>query len=128
MICENLEQAQEQRNMVADLMRYKHDPLRAVKYGFRWGQGELAYSAGPRKWQRQLLADIGEHLSNPETRHKPFKGAISSGHGVGKSAVVALLSWWGLSTFEDCRINITANTKGQLDTKTSPECSTWFRR
>lgn len=114
--------------MIADLMRYKHDPLRAVRYGFKWGEGELKYSTGPRKWQRRLLRDIGEHLINPATRFKPFKAAISSGHGIGKSAEVALIIWWALSTFEDCRVNVTANTKGQLDTKTSPECSTWFRR
>lgn len=128
MNCDTVEQAQEQRSMIADLMRYRHDPLKAVKYGFAWGEGELMYATGPRKWQAQLLRDIGEHLSNHATRFKPFKAAISSGHGIGKSAEVAFIIWWGLSTFEDCRINVTANTKGQLDTKTQPEVSTWFRR
>ena len=128
MICSTPEQAETQRTLISDLMRYRHDPLRAVKYGFPWGEGELRQSPGPRAWQAQLLRDIGEHLSNPATRFKPFKAAISSGHGIGKSAEVAFIIWWGLSTFEDCRINITANTKGQLDTKTQPEVSTWFRR
>jgi hypothetical protein len=128
MICETPEQAETQRQMIADLMKYRHDPLRAVAYGFTWGEGELRHSKGPRKWQKQLLQDIGNHLSNPETRFTPFKAAISSGHGIGKSAEVALIIWWALSTFEDCRVNVTANTKGQLDTKTQPEVSTWFRR
>lgn len=128
MICQTPEQAHEHREMIAALMDYRHDPLGAVGFGFTWGEGELAQSSGPRKWQRQLLRDIGDHLSNPATRFKPFKAAISSGHGIGKSAEVAFIIWWGLSTFEDCRINVTANTKGQLDTKTQPEVSTWFRR
>lgn len=128
MIFATPEQATSQRELIADLAKYRHDPLGAVMYGFPWGEGELRSSRGPRKWQRQLLRDIGQHLSNPETRFKPFKGAISSGHGIGKSAEVAFLIWWALSTFEDCRVNVTANTKGQLDTKTQPECSTWFRR
>lgn len=128
MNCETVEHAAECRGMIADLMQYRHDPLGAVAYGFPWGEGELEQSKGPRKWQKQLLRDIGKHLSDPVTRHKPFKAAISSGHGIGKSAEVAFVIWWGLSTFEDCRIAVTANTKGQLDTKTQPEVATWFRR
>lgn len=128
MNCETVQQASDCRGMVADLMSYRHDPLGAVAYGFTWGEGELENSAGPRTWQKQLLRDIGEHLSNPASRFKPFKAAISSGHGIGKSTEVAFVIWWGLSTFEDCRINVTANTKGQLDTKTQPEVATWFRR
>ena len=128
MNCETAEQAADQRQLIADLVSFRHDPLGAVAYGFTWGEGELRQSKGPRTWQKRLLRDIGEHLSNPATRFKPFKAAISSGHGIGKSAEVALIIWWALSTFEDCRCNVTANTKGQLDTKTQPEVSTWFRR
>lgn len=119
---------EDQAVIAADLAEYTHDPLGAVLYGFPWGEGELRSDAGPRAWQARILRDIGEHLSNPATRHKPFKKAVSSGHGIGKSALVSMIVWWGLSTFEDCRINITANTEGQLKTKTSPEISTWFRR
>lgn len=127
-MCESLTQVQEQRQLISRLRGLRHDPLGAVAFGFPWGEGELEKSKGPRKWQRQLLNDIGNHLSNPATRFKPFKAAISSGHGIGKSAEVAFIIWWALSTFEDCRVNVTANTKGQLDTKTQPEVSTWFRR
>jgi hypothetical protein len=70
---------------------------------------------------------VRDHLSNPATRFTPFKCAVSSGHGIGKSALVSWIIWWGLSTFEDCKIIVTANTKGQLDTKTQPEAAKWFR-
>lgn len=110
------------------IAEYTHDPLGCVRVIFPWGEGELAKSAGPRKWQAELLDDIGKHLRNPETRHVPFKAAIASGHDIGKSAFVAMVTKWALSTCEDCRCIITANTGNQLDTKTQPELSKWFAR
>jgi hypothetical protein len=119
--------ASEQNMLAEDLGSFTHDPLGAVIYGFPWGEGDLSTSNGPRTWQKNVLEAIGEHLANPETRFMPFKCAVSSGHGIGKSALVSWIIWWGLSTFEDCKIIVTANTKGQLDTKTQPEVSKWFR-
>lgn len=113
--------------LAEDLGAFSHDPLGAVKYGMPWGEGDLSHAPGPRTWQARVLEAVGAHLSNPATRHQPFKCAVSSGHGIGKSALVSWIIWWGLSTFEDCKIIVTANTKGQLDTKTQPEVSKWFR-
>ena len=110
-----------------ELAAYAYDPLGAVMAGIPWGEGELAAYDGPRQWQRDVLEQIGEHLSDPATRHTPFRCAVSSGHGIGKSALVSWIIWWGLSTFEDCKVIVTANTKGQLDTKTQPEAAKWFR-
>lgn len=127
MNCETLEQAQDQRTIVTDLMRYKHDPLRAIKYGFKWGEGELIGESGPRTFQIKVLKELGDHLSNPATRHKPFRKAISSGHGIGKSALISWIPWWALSTFEDTKVIIMAGTGDQLKTKTQPEMAKWFR-
>lgn len=113
--------------IAGDLGAFCHDPLRAVLYGFPWNESELEDIAGPRKWQKEVLEYIGAHFSNPETRYQPCRIAISSGHGPGKSTLAAQIGWWAKSTFEDCRVNVTANTKGQLDTKTSPEFAKWFR-
>lgn len=119
--------AADQEIIASDLAQYTHDPLAAVNYGFPWGEGELEQHNGPREWQKGILSAIGEHLSNPKTRFTPFKCAVSSGHGIGKSALVSWIIWWGLTTFEDCKVIVTANTKGQLDTKTQPEAAKWFR-
>lgn len=43
------------------------------------------------------------------------------------SALVAWLVLWGISTFEDTRGIVTANTDTQLRTKTWPEISKWHR-
>ncbi len=119
----------EERTLMAEhIAGFIHDPLGAVLYGFQWNEGDLGGIYGPRKWQREVLEYIGEHLQDPETRHKPCRIAVSSGHGVGKSALASQIVWWALSTFPDTRVNITANTKGQLDTKTQPEVAGWFKR
>src|SRR5579859_3315215 len=119
---------EEDRLIAQDLGALTHDPYRAVIYGFPWGSSDLEESAGPRKWQREVLDYIGEHLSNEVTRHQPCQVAVSSGHDIGKSALIAMITWWALSTHEDCRVNVTANTDNQLKTKTSPELAVWFRR
>src|ERR1700676_266025 len=117
----------EQLEIAAEIAEFYHDPFGAVMVGFPWGDSELAESQGPRNWQREVLDYIGSHLSNPVTRHQPCRIAISSGHDIGKSSLIAMVTWWALSTFEDCRVNITANTDNQLKTKTSPELAKWFR-
>ncbi len=117
----------EQQMLAEDLAQFTHDPLSAVLYGFPWGEGELEDVGGPRAWQREVFQYIGEHFSNPKTRHTVCRIAISSGNGPGKSTLAAQLAWSSSSTFEDTRINVTANTKNQLDTKTSPEFGKWFR-
>lgn len=109
------------------LHELRFDPLGAIRYGFPWGEGELQNSSGPWEWAEELLIDVGKHLQNPETRYMPGKFARASGHGIGKSATVAQIIWWGMSCFLDPRIIVTANTKTQLDTKTQPEVAKWFR-
>lgn len=118
---------EEQEAIADELGQYAYDPVGFVQAAYDWGHDDLAGEKGPRKWQRKVLAEIGEHLANPATRHTPCQIAISSGHDVGKSALVSWVTNWALSTFEGARGTITANTKTQLDTKTQPELSKWFR-
>lgn len=110
-----------------ELAEFVHDPLGFVMCAYPWGKGELAGEAGPRAHQRRLLRELGEHLQNPETRYKPFRKGVSSGHGIGKTAEVSWLTHWGLSTFEDCKVILMAGTGDQLKTKTQPEVAKWFR-
>ena len=129
----------QERQMVSeDVGAFAYDPLGYVKYVYPWNEDALEKHAGPRSWQRELLIFVGQWLTNSltgedrdrfgsETRFKPCKVALSSGHGIGKTAEVAWLIGWALDTFGDARVIVTANTKGQLDTKTQPECDKWFR-
>lgn len=113
--------------LAADIGSFTHDPYRYALYAFPWGKGDLAGIDGPRAWQREVMQDIGAHLQNPETRHTPCRIAVASGHGIGKSALISMLIKWGLDTCVDTRIVVTANTEGQLLTKTSPEIAKWCR-
>lgn len=114
--------------LAQDLASYTHDPLACAYYSFPWGSGDLTGEGRdkPRQWQKDIFNTIGKHLENPATRHTPLKIAVASGHGIGKSAFFGMVSHWGLSTCEDCKIIITANTENQLRTKTMPEITKWF--
>ncbi len=118
---------EEQEQIADDLGQYAYDPVGFVYHAYDWGEGDLAGEKGPREWQLKVLREIRDHFSNPATRHMPCQIALSCGHDVGKSALVAWVTHWGLSTFEGARGTITANTKTQLDTKTQPELAKWFR-
>jgi hypothetical protein len=110
------------------VLSFQHDPLGFVQCIYPWGEtGELRDHPGPRTWQADILGLIGEHLRDPATRFKPLRIAVASGHGIGKSALIAQLTHWAMSTMADTRVVITANTDNQLRTKTWPEVSKWFR-
>jgi hypothetical protein len=114
--------------MARDMAAYTHDPAGYMRYAFPFGEGELEKSDGPRQWQQKINHAIGDHLKSSETRYVPLFIAVASGHGIGKSAEIAMLTNWGMSTCEDCKVVITAGTGTQLATKTVPEVQKWFRR
>jgi len=111
--------------VLADLGGMVGDPLEFVRYGFAWGEGDLAGHDGPDEWQAGILAAVRDGLINPATA---LRIAIASGHGIGKSALVAWLILWALATAPDSRGVVTANTDTQLRTKTWPELTKWHRR
>jgi hypothetical protein len=115
------------RDLVKELhdavMSFRHDPLGFVLFAFPWGEpGALANDKGPEPWQRDLLDRLGKGLVSPEGA---VREAVASGHGIGKSALVAWIILWAISTFPDTRGVVTANTEGQLRTKTWPELTKW---
>ena len=113
--------------LVDEIASFTHDPLGHALFAYPWGEGELTGVEGPRNWQADVMRDIRDHLTNPETRHTPCRVSVASGHGIGKSALIAMLAGWGLDTCEDCKIVLTANTEPQLRTKTMPEITKWRR-
>lgn len=93
---------------------------------FPWGEvgTDLALHPGPDTWQIQILTEIKDGL---RTMQGAIQEAVASGHGPGKSALVAWLILWALSTFADTKGVVTANTEVQLRTKTWPELAKWHR-
>ncbi len=111
--------------IVAQLGACSRDPMRFVLWSFEWGDGELVDHPGPDEWQSDILCAIRDGLLSPG---QAVQIAIASGHGIGKSALVAWIILWAVCTFEDARGVVTANTDNQLRTKTWAELATWYRR
>lgn len=111
--------------LLEELGGFAYDPLAFVMWAFPWGEpGELSRETGPDEWQRRLLEMVRDGLL---TLDQALQFAVTSGHGVGKSAFVAWLSLWAFSTFPGTRGVITANTEVQLKTKTWVEMAKWHR-
>jgi hypothetical protein len=112
-----------QRERLIRIERYRRDPLGFVTWAFPWGEpGPLRDHAGPEQWQADVLSEIGERL---EAGEGPVRVAVASGHGVGKSALVAWLILWAAATVPSTRGVVTANTETQLKTKTWTELAKW---
>lgn len=111
--------------LIEELAEFSADPLGFVYFAFPWGEkGELENRTGPEEWQTQLLMDLRDGLIDYS---EAIQLARTSGHGIGKSAFVAWLILWGISTFEDTKGVVTANTENQLKTKTWAEVAKWHR-
>lgn len=109
---------------VERLGEYAYDPLGFVMDQFPWGEPGtfLEKSQLPEQWQVELLSMIGAGI-DPAT---VLQIAISSGHGIGKSAFISWIIMWATGTYVDARVIVTANTESQLATKTWPELSKWY--
>lgn len=112
--------------LIETLASFSADPLGFVFFAFPWGEvgGELEKDAGPQPWQVEILEDLRDGLL---TIDEAILLARTSGHGIGKSALVAWIVWWAISTFEGTKGVVTANTENQLKTKTWAEVAKWHR-
>lgn len=113
-----------------ELAQFQHDPEGFVLFAFPWGEpGTILEKKTIRVWQREFLQNLGARLRKGAAINfaEVIQEATASGHGIGKSCLVAWLILWAMSTMEDCRGVVTANTDGQLRTKTWPEVGKWYR-
>ena len=123
-----LNEMQANGRLLVELASFTHDPLGYAMFAFPWGKkGELERSQGPREWQRRVLIELGDAIKGGKHWSEAFQKAIASGHGIGKSALVAMLIKWAMDTHDDTRGVVTANTDTQLRTKTWPELAKWHR-
>lgn len=121
-------------------------PLAHVLFAYDWGvdralqlvklpdEYRLQFDSehGPDLWACELLDSIGKEV---QTRGfdgtkavDAIRAAVSSGHGVGKSAITAWITNWLMSTRPNARGVITANTSAQLESKTWSEIGKWSKR
>jgi hypothetical protein len=106
-----------------------NDPEAFVLFAFPWGQPNtpLAKFQGPRKWQREILRDINKHIKANEGKVNmdTLREAVSSGRGIGKSALVSWLILWMLSTRIGSTVIVSANSEAQLRSVTWGELTKW---
>jgi len=114
------------------ISRFYSDPLGYVRFMFPWGVSgsALEYFDGPDDWAIESLRVIGDEVKDRRFNFRdsvdPILHAVSSGHGIGKSAFVSWLVCWLMDTRVNCKGVITASTLNQLEKKTWPEISKWF--
>ena len=104
---------------------------------YPWGQrGHRLEHKRLRKWQSDYLADLGQQVrarnfdpfsGQGHTTVAPILMSTSSGHGIGKSALVAMLVHWIHFCWPDSRAIVTANTQGQLKSRTWAAVGEWMR-
>lgn len=108
---------------------YYDDPVAWAYWAFDWGHGQLAGIDKMDPWQEEELRALAEGIKlrafNGVDPVVPYRSAVSSGHGIGKSALVAILILFIMSTRPNAKGTVTANTGDQLRTKTWGELAKW---
>lgn len=108
------------------------DALGFVLACYPWGEpGPLEREDGPDTWQIEFLTKLGAAVAERgfDGMHAvdPIRYAVSSGHGIGKSVIVAWVVDWIMSTRPHCQGTVTANTITQLKTKTWASIQRWTK-
>jgi hypothetical protein len=120
--------------LLEELGSFALKPRSFVYWGWAWREEgtELAKRSGPELWQDELLtyleAKLLAGLLQPDmVISEAIQIAVKSGHNIGKSALVCWLIIWALSTREDTKGVVTANTEKQLRLKLWAELAKWHR-
>jgi hypothetical protein len=124
--------AEDEQELMARLWApaIKDNPLAFVMFAFPWGQPgtPLEHFKGPRKWQREVLQTIADHIKANKglMDFNTLRHAVSSGRGIGKSALVSWITIWMLTTRIGSTTIISANSESQLRSVTWAEITKWL--
>lgn len=124
--------ATEKQQLAETIVRFRDDPFGFVKFAFPWGEpGSPLEELRPDTWQIRFLDDLGMQTSGRKFDGvhavDPIRMAVASGHGIGKSALVAWLHWWIMCTRPGAKGRVTANTFQQLSITTWAEIQKWHK-
>jgi hypothetical protein len=123
--------AEEEQTLMTQLWssKLKDDPEAFVFFAFPWGKENtpLAKFKGPRGWQRDVLRQITSHIKANQGAldMDALRLAVSSGRGIGKSALVSWLILWMLTTRIGSTVIVSANSEAQLRSVTWGELTKW---
>lgn len=124
--------------------KFFYDPLGYVMFNFPWdtepkiqivrlkGKWKERFpncTYGPDEWACEFLDRIGKETKvrkfNGRLPVKPLRFSTVSGHGIGKSTLVAWITKWIMDTRPYSKGSLTAVTDEQLRTKTWLELGKW---
>jgi len=111
---EPLTPTQFEQQLTYDMGQFYDDFYGFVMYAFPWDEKEtdLEDQDGPDVWQKAQMDRVSAKIKrDPEGT---IREAIASGHGIGKSAEVAWIILWMMSTRPNLNGVVTANTSNQL--------------
>lgn len=138
--------SKEDQLLAEDMGRFYADPLGFVMYAYPWHTDKSIQMVelvepwasrygckfGPDKWACEFLDELGVKISERgfDGVHAvdPIRESVVSGHGIGKSALVAWLVDFLMSTRPFSQGTVTANTAPQLRTKTWAQIVKWTKR
>lgn len=120
--------------IMAQAFALKDDPYSFVHWAYPWGRKGTSFEhyRAPRRWQLDDFMRLAEHVQEQTFRHENglplqmWREARSSGRGPGKSAKFGMAAHWHMSTHIGSTTIVTANTEGQLRSRTFPEFAIWF--
>ena len=139
-------EADYETQLAQDMGAFYADPLGFVMYAYDWAHDPAIqvaklpspwdliydYEYGPDAWACEFLDNLGrqirKHNFDGRTPVDAVMEAISSGHGIGKSAMVGWLVGFIMSTRPYCHGTVTATTSDQLSSKTWAEIAKWNKR
>jgi len=111
-----------EKNLKVFCGEHRHNALGFVRGIYPWGKpGTLIDWDGPDEWQAEVLKEV----SRCSEQGIAAWIARASGHGIGKTALIAWIIHWFCSTRTSPEVVVTANTKVQLETKTWREVAKW---
>ena len=111
---------------------FGHDPsLRVVKMPAGY-EDRFDSEYGIEQWACEFFDEVAGQVKvrafDGSTPVDAIRHALSSGHGISKSATSAMLINWLMTTRPNARGIVTANTAPQLESKTFAELSKWHKR
>lgn len=122
---------------------FYEDPLGYVMFAFPWDtdpeiqlveleepwKSRFNCQYGPDRWACEFLDDLGRQIKqrgfDGKNAVKPIRFSTASGHGIGKSTLVAWIVMFIMDTRPFCKGTVTANTADQLKSKTWAELGKW---
>tara|TARA_Y100000310_G_scaffold73580_1_gene69673 strand:- start:2113 stop:3693 length:1581 start_codon:yes stop_codon:yes gene_type:complete len=132
--------------LAAEIAKHYSDPLGYVMLVFPWAtyqpiqliELQEPYKSrfpgckyGPDVWACEFLDAVGAEIRKRKfdghSAVNPIQMATASGHGIGKSVLVAWLTKFILDTRPFSKGTLTANTAEQLKTKTWAEVGKWHK-